>query len=319
MSKPVTIRWVIAHDPEYLFLRAAEYFRDELEKRVPGQIELDIYTVADYAEEHGNERNITKKEVMNLLESGEIQISQIYTNWVADRWAPDWKVLDLPFLFRDHEHSTRVFEGEVGKNLLDGVEKDSENKVKALSFTYSGGYKVVPSDRSIENIEDFKDMKIKRVLGNPAEDLFDMLGSEHVYFPIDEIQDNMKSTGKVNATESTYTRYFPLGQDDYFPYILDIEYGLASTSILINKPFWDTLTVEQQLAIKEAGEIAARIERQESIDDAEMIKQQCNEKGTTIIRWTEEEIDRFKKMTMPIVDKYEQVVGKGIVDKIRKS
>jgi len=38
------ITWVIAHDPAYLFLRAAEFFKSELEKRVPGQIEIEVLT-----------------------------------------------------------------------------------------------------------------------------------------------------------------------------------------------------------------------------------------------------------------------------------
>ena len=36
------LKWLIAHHPQYLFVRTAKAFRDELEKRCPGEFDIEI-------------------------------------------------------------------------------------------------------------------------------------------------------------------------------------------------------------------------------------------------------------------------------------
>ena len=50
----------------------------------------------------------------------------------------------ISFLFENHEHVNRVVEGPVGKELLAYVET-KDPRVTGLSYTYSGGFMVIPS------------------------------------------------------------------------------------------------------------------------------------------------------------------------------
>ena len=46
------LKWLIAHHPQYLFVRTAKAFRDELEKRCPGEFDIEILTMKDYIEQY---------------------------------------------------------------------------------------------------------------------------------------------------------------------------------------------------------------------------------------------------------------------------
>ena len=48
-------------------------------------------------------------------------------------------VLDLPMIFDSHEHAARVLDGRVGERLKEELHKDSDGRLRALGFTYSGG------------------------------------------------------------------------------------------------------------------------------------------------------------------------------------
>lgn len=310
------ITWVIAHDPAYLFLRAAEYFRAELEKRVPGQIEIEVLTDSDYAEKYNGGKSVSKRDVLDLMESGRVQVSQLYTTWLADRYSRDLNVIDLPFLFKDHDHASRVFEGGIGQELLDGVERDSGDRVKALAFTYSGGWRQIPSQKVLESVEDFRGVKFRVSSGPVIKDTFDALGADTVFFPVEELAERA-ANGEVEAGECTYTRYYPLNQDKSLPIINDCEHNIACTSIIINKEFWNTLTAEQQEAMQAAAKASAAIERVESIRDAQRVEQECREKGTTVVKWSEQNIARFKEVTAPLYEKYENYFSNDLLNRIR--
>ena len=50
----INLRWLIAHQPAYLFIRTAEAFREELEKRCPNQFNIEILTMGQYIKHYGD-------------------------------------------------------------------------------------------------------------------------------------------------------------------------------------------------------------------------------------------------------------------------
>jgi len=315
---PKKITWVIAHNPAYLFLRAAEYFRSELEKRVPGQIEIEVLTDSDYAEKYNGGQAVSMQDLLDLMESDRVQVSQLYTTYLATRYSRDLNVIDLPFLFEDHDHASRVFEGGIGQELLDGVERDSDDRVKALAFTYSGGWRQIPSKKVLSSVDDFRGVKFRVSSGPVIKDTFDTLGADTVWFPVEELGERA-ANGEVEAGESTYTRYYSVNQDKSLPIIVDCEHNIACTSIIINKKFWNTLTAEQQEAMQEAAKASAAIERVESIRDAERVEAECRKNGITVIKWESNELDRFKQVTAPLYEKYENYFSNNLLNRIRRA
>ena len=148
MSKTTKIRWVIAHEPLNLFLRAAEDFERRVnEQQTEHEIQVEIMTLTEYSHRYNNGVIVTKHDLLDLMEAGQIEMSQMYTTWLAERYEQDFLAFDMPFLFRDHDHATRVLEGEVGETLL--AKLTDKSNIRGLSFTYSGGFRQMISNKKV--------------------------------------------------------------------------------------------------------------------------------------------------------------------------
>ena len=187
MNNPVVLRWLIAHQPAYLFVRTAKAFAKELDKLLPGQFEVEVLKMGQYIQKYGDIPELKIKPAETSLETwGEMpqHIRKHFTpsEWkdVRKKWSAFWQglrdqkfhmsqtqitvigrhldrrfsLLDLPFLFKDHDHVTRTLDGDIGKNLRS--EFGEVTGIKSLAFTYSGGYRIIGSNHVINNLSDMK-------------------------------------------------------------------------------------------------------------------------------------------------------------------
>lgn len=153
MSKTTKIRWVIAHEPLDLFERAAVDFQNLVnEAQSAEKIEVEVMTLNQYAEKYNDGVAVTKHDLLDLMEQGKIEMSQMYTTWLAEDIEHDMLALEMPFIFEDHEHATRVLEGEVGEELLEKITEKSN--VRGMAFTYSGGFRNIITDKTVTSLKD---------------------------------------------------------------------------------------------------------------------------------------------------------------------
>jgi len=309
------VKWVLAHEPIELFIRAAKVFAAEVEKRAPGQLDIEVMTMSEYSEKYNNGVLVTKHELVDLLDQGLIEMSQTYTITLG-KINKDFYALDLPFLFKDHDHASRVFEGEVGKELLDSLQESK--KVKGLAFTYSGGFRIIPGNEEVCKIEDLRGVKVRTSFSPVAIETFKTLGADVVPMELEELSDNL---GKANVDigESTYPRVYALGHDKVSKVINHTEHSLFLTSILIGTDFWNTLSSELQQIVSESAKEAARYERSISIDDVLATQSRAEQDGIKVLKMSKEEQVRFAAETKVVYDKFQDYFTAGLVDKIKKS
>lgn len=306
------VKWVLAHEPIELFIRAAKVFADEVNKNAPGELDVEVMTMSEYGEKYNNGVAPDKHSLVNLLDLDDIQMSQTYTVTLG-KINKDFFALDLPFLFRDHDHATRVFEGEVGTQLLNSLE-DSAN-VKGLAFTYSGGFRIIPGNKRVSRIEDLRNVKVRTSYSPVAIDTFKTLGAEVVPMEIEELTDEL-ADATVTVGESTYPRVYALGHNTASKYINHTEHSLFLTTILISTEFWRGLTPELQSVVTEAAKAAARYERSISIEDVIATQARAEADGIEVVKMSAEEQHRFAHATKPIYLKYTNYFTPGLVDKI---
>ena len=314
--KQVHVKWVIAHEPIGLFLKVAESFAKEVNEKTNGMFNIEVLSLTDYSVKYNKGQKITKDDLMALVDSGAIEMSHIYTTWLAD-YNKDLHALDLPFLFQDHAHADRVLEGEIGKSLLAGVSKNSN--LKAMSFTYSGGYRVVPANFEADSVEAWAGKKIRTSRSPVAVETFKLLGAE----PFDGIaleeMNQAADQGIIEAGESTYVRVFPLEQNKSFKVVNDTAHSLFLTSIIVNEGFMAQFSKEVQEVMATAAFNAARKERRESVADIPNILAQCEAEGVKVVKMTAEEECKFKAVTSEVYGKFANYFSAGLVDGIKKA
>ena len=307
------VKWVLAHEPIELFLRAAKVFAAEVEARAAGALNIEIMTMTEYAEKYNNGVVVDKHSLVDLLDAGSIEMSQTYTITLG-KINKDFFALDLPFLFKDHDHASRVFEGTVGTQLLDSLQQS--RKIKGLAFTYSGGFRIIPGNEAVSCIEDLRDMKLRTSFSPVAIETFKTLGADVVPMELEELTDNL-SKANVTVGESTYPRIYALNQASVSSYINHTEHSLFLTSILIGTDFWNTLTPELRTIVSESAKVAAAYERTISIEDVAQVQARAEADGIEIVRMSKDEQARFAQATEVVYDKFANYFTPGLVSKIQ--
>lgn len=308
------VKWVIAHEPIGLFLKVAEHFAKEVNEKTGGKFDIEVLSLSDYTAKYNDGKKITKNDLMNLIDTGAIEMSHIYTTWLAD-YNKDLHALDLPFLFQDHAHADRVLEGQIGTDLLAGVSKNSN--IHAMSFTYSGGYRVVPANFKADTVDAWKGQTVRTSRSPVAVETFKLLGAEPKEHIALEEMNAFADRGEITAGESTYVRIFPLDQHKSFKVVNDTAHSLFLTSIIVNQDFMKQFDEETQEIMATAALNAARKERRESVADIPNILAECESQGVEVVRMNATEQQKFKDVTSSVYEKFADYFTPGLVQKIQ--
>ncbi len=308
------IKWLLFHEPAELFIRTAEDFQEHLDKLTNNKYEIEILTLAEYQDKYYDGLIC---DPFTELKEGRVQVSQIFSDILGDFDATDFYALSMPYLFKSHDHASRVFEGNIGKELFEHLYQ--KTTVRGLSYTYSGGYRCTASDTPIRSIKDFADKTYARYKNPIHADMIDIVGAKKVYCVLNAD----KNIGKtLNITQTTYPRYHA---DTYKSqkYVADTKHSMYLTAILLNDTFWSSLTDEDRGHFRTAGLKASRTERIKSVEDAEEIKSSKNKQDELgieeVIEWSDEEIEKLSKLWAPLYKKYDKFFGKDILNRIKKA
>jgi len=326
MSNKQTIRWVIFHEPIDLFLRTANAFCDEIKQATNGRIEIEVYTVKEYADKF---KNGSFFEPMALMANGEVEMSQLYVAKLGEQRVSDFYALELPFLFKDHNHAARVLEGEIGKTLL-GKTLPEKTAIRGLAFTYSGGYRVIASNKQVKTAEDLKGLTLGIATNPIFADMAKAFGCDYKSIPqknapitSHEKNELRDLSSQVDTVQTTLPRYSIEANSDIHSHVTDTRHSLYLTTIVINENFWNSLSVEDQMIIGQAALNSARKERAWSIEDAEKITNNRAEQEKLGIKTyhtlSNQETAKLEKSVDGLYEKYSKFFSTGLIDSIKKA
>jgi TRAP-type C4-dicarboxylate transport system substrate-binding protein len=321
MKESRKIRWLIAHQPQELFVRTARAFSEELRKQCNDEIEIEILTYPEYCEKYQaipNLELLDQKDVnlepaikafWDALFNSDVEMSQIQVGQVGELYS-DFHALDLPFVFDDHDHVSQTLEGPIGQELCTNLGKKSG--VTGLAFTYSGGFRVIGSDSPITTVDELQGLRIvvqqPLTLGTTIESM----GGQAIVVPPNLWNKyDMIGQGKADAVETTYLRFNG-------KHVLKTNHSMFMTTIVISNKFWNTLTGTQQKAFQKAALYASRKEREWSIADGEKFEADAVKNGVTITGISEEDTAALKKKSQLTYVKCKHFFSKDLVTRIRK-
>jgi TRAP-type C4-dicarboxylate transport system substrate-binding protein len=308
----IKIKWVLAHEPIDIFIRAAEKFIEVLDAKAPGQFDVEVLTLSEYSEKYNTDR-ISKHDLLDHMDAGRIEMSQMYT-YVLSQYNQDLDALDLPFLFRDHDHAAKVFEGPIGENLLAGYSRNSN--IQGLAFTYSGGFMNMPVNKKVTSLSDMAGAKV-RVSNSPvASATWSALGAEPVVMDVERVAEGIRQ-GAIDAGESSWPRIYSCQQNEVAESILEPNHRLLLTNIIINKDFLASLTPEQQKIMKEAAMEAGRFERAVAVAEVEPTKARCQQDGIPVVGLNEQDMIQFRQASEQVYAQFADAFTPGLVQSIR--
>jgi len=297
----IKLRWVISHEPVELFLRTADAFVKEINEKAGDRLEVEIIIEPE------------TPKLLNRLTAGEMEITHT-ESYFFGQWNKNFRVFDMPFLFRDHDHCTRVLEGQIGTALCQNLANHAN--MRGLGFTYSGGYRVIGSQEPIETFEDLQNLRIV-VNHNPVNSYtMNAVGAipQLQLYAVDNYGYDRIANNEADASETTYIRFQRLSKGKA---VLKTNHSMFITVIAINETFFQGLDKDLKEIIETAAKNAAVMERKISIKDAEEFEKNCHANGVTITELSAEDQKQFYDSVMPIYDEWKDQFLPGMIEHIK--
>ena len=318
MSQKHKIKWLLYHEPIDLFLRTAEAFRDEIKELTDGRIEIEIYSTEEYKNKFTNG---VWHDPMTLINRGEVQMSQLEVSKLGMNNATDFFALEMPFLFRSHDHATKVLDGQIGKNMLENLPK--QTAVTGLAFTYSGGYRVVASEKVITKADDFKGQTMSAGINPIFKDLGHAFGCVIKKALASEPEGKREINREMSSIQTTLPRYLKEAVPGKHQHVVCTNHSMYLTTIIINDEFWNSLSIADQTAMRTAALNSARMERQWSVADAEKITTDSDVQEKlgikSLTKLSPEEQSKLENAVMPVYEKYKNIFTTGLIESIKNA
>lgn len=315
--KQLKLLWVIAHEPAYLFYRVAEDFKNLVNQyKSIVEIDVEILTEKEYNKKFNPQEPVNRHNLHKLLQDGSVQITQMLTSSLARQCNQQMHVLDMPYIFDNHQHAKEVLEGEVGTYLLNKFDKDS--KIKGLAYTYSGGFRLLPVAGTVATLSELAGQPIRSGYSPVAQDTIKAFGFNAVPADLEEVN-QLIETGKAVGSEYVAQRIFPDNCDKWINTIVDTEHSLFLTSIVVNVDWWNNLDAQVQDIFMKCALEAARNERELSVQDGYNSVAKLEQSGVKVIKLSQQEKEELRKKVQPVYDKYtDSYFEPGLVSKIKK-
>lgn len=238
------------HPTGYPTVSAVEGMGHELEKATNGRLSIQMYASMQLGGE---------KEAIEQAQIGAIALARVSVGTLGPV-VSSLNVLNLPFLFRNTEHSQKVLDGPIGQELLDGVTNSPTANLIGLCWMDAGARNMYDTKRPITDMADLKGLKI-RVMGNPMfVDMMNDLGGNGVAMGYDQVFTALQ-TGVVDGAENNPPSFVFDNHYQVAKYYTLTEHLIVPEMLVFSKPIWNKLTKDDQALVRTLGRQAQMNER----------------------------------------------------------
>lgn len=239
-------------------------------ERSGGKLKLEIYP----SQQLGTER-----QCLELLQIGSLDMTKVSVG-VLENFAPKMKVLGLPYLFRDREHSFAVLDGPIGKMLLDDGKK---YRLKGLGYYDAGSRSFYTKDKPINNPDDLKGLKIRVMESVTAVDMVNGLGGSPTPISWGELYTSLQQ-GVVDGAENNPPSFYLSRHYEVCKYYSLDEHTVLPDVLLAGTHLWEKLTEQEQIWLNESVEVSITYQRKLWMSAEQEALHAVQEAGVSIIR-----------------------------------
>ena len=224
-------------------------FKELLEKRSGGRFKVRVY----HSKSIGNETEILQQIQMNTVQMG------VITAGPFDTFDPIVRVINYPFLFRDHAQADAILDGPLGAEILKDLERVG---FKGLCFSENGFRNLTNNRHPVKTAADVRGLKIRVMASALHKAIWQALGANPtpmpwpIYSELEQgVIDGQENPLWVLDVYRFYEiqKYLTLTRHVYSPHI-----DVASLA------WWQTLAPADQKMIRQAMVEAARFQRRDN-------------------------------------------------------
>ncbi len=216
-----------------------EVFAEKVAEESGGKLQVKIFPDGQL----GSER-----EVLELLQIGSISMTKVSAATLAN-FAPEYKVMGVPYLFRDKKHLFDVLEGKTGEDIL---LSGSEYLLRGLCFYDAGSRSFYTKEKPIKSPIDLKGLKIRVMNHQMSVDMVNEMGGSATPMSYGELYTALQQ-GVVDGAENNPPSFVTSRHYEVCKYYTMDEHSSIPDVLVIGTKYWETLTQEEQKWVKQSA------------------------------------------------------------------
>lgn len=298
----IVIRAAHTTSRDYPYHIGLEAFAKSVAAKTNGQVEVKVFPDGQLG---GNEREVTESVQMGTIDAA------VVNSAVLGAFVPRIDVFNLPFMFRDLPHLYKALDGKPGEIIA----KDLDGKgLKVLSWFMNPGRNIYNTKKPITQLSDLKGMKFRTTQSQVSVATFNALGALATPMAYGEVYSALQQ-GVVDGSDDTTMGYTGSKFYEVAKFYSMTGHFMVACPLMIGLKKFNGYPPEIQKALLEAaqdGAIAMRKYTEERIrTDVELMKN----KGVTVSEV--KDIKPFVEATLPVHKKFEQQIGKDLIDMVK--
>ena len=224
---------------------------------------------------------------------GDIDISVSSTSPLANMYA-DFYLFDTPYLFMSKDEVYEAFDGDVGRQILEGMETLG---LKGLALWENGFRNLTNNEKEITKPEDVKGLKLRTMENDIHLEAWKAIGANPAPMAGPEVFTALQQ-GTIDAQENPYgvidgNKFYEVQK-----YISTTEHVYTPFVVSMNLEKYNALTDTQKKAIDRAAKESTAYQREESARCDEELREKFKGEGVTITDLTVEQKEAFRKLVV---------------------
>ena len=273
------------------FQVAAEKFAELVDEKTGGEYKIEIYPNGTL----GGESDMLDSMSMGMLDMG------IITAGPFVNFSEMMGVLDMPFLFANGEEAYKIFDGEIGRELLDTLE---DAGLKGLAYAERGFRNITNSVRPVKNADDVAGLKLRVMENEVYTATFTALGVNAVPMAWGDALTAMQQN-TIEGEENPINVIFSYGLWDYNQKYVTLDRHSYSTAIItMSLDKFNELDEETQQIFIDCAQEAAEFERAWVADQEADQLAAIKEAGVEVVE--DPDIESFREAVQSVYEAYPQ-------------
>ena len=264
---------------------AMVYMADRLEEKSGGKMKIKIYSDAQLGEE---------RVLVELLQIGSLSMTKVSAS-VMTNFAPEYGVLETPYLYKDEAHKFRIFEGALGKEILSKGEKFW---LRGLCFYDAGSRSFYTKEKPILTPDDLTGLKIRVQNSQNMVNMVNILGGAATPIPYGELYTALQQ-GVVDGAENNPPSLFTSRHYEVCKYYSLDKHTSTPDVLIVSTRVWNSLTEQERQWLQEAADESAQEQKKLWAESVKESMREIEAAGTEIHT---PEIGPFVQKIAPFID-----------------
>ncbi|MDR3049246.1 MAG: TRAP transporter substrate-binding protein [Elusimicrobiota bacterium] len=298
-ARTYNIKVASPSNPEDNCVKALFYFKDLAEKKSLGRIKVDIY----HSGQVGAHRDFMVEMIM-----GDIQAAEVNTA-VLSAFDSRFMVFDIPYIAGSVDRVRAILDSGEGKKFSESLEK--KTGIKIIGWMIRSPRDMYSSKNPIVTIKDFKGMKVRIMRSSVIERAFTLLGATPIPLSADERYEALQ-TKVVDAAENSPPLILAQKEYEVTKFVSLTEHLISPNIIGISAKFFNSLPLNLQKILLEAGDAAGRYESKLDLESEAAALEELERLGMKINEIPDKSL--FIEAVKPLYQEYRDLIGADLMD-----